>query len=103
SSTYGLPRSLQNTVAPSIALYARLLSLPNNAARLISLMRRALLHDRQMLPRPDTDRLRWWRLDDDRARSSIPAADRCRGPASGLRRASAANEHPNRARNRDTS
>src|SRR6185312_12755136 len=38
SSTYGLPRSLQNTVAPSIDLYARLFSLPNSATRLISPM-----------------------------------------------------------------
>src|SRR5882672_4834437 len=38
SSTYGLPRNLQNTVAPSIALYASASSLPNRAARLISVM-----------------------------------------------------------------
>src|ERR1700761_4671567 len=37
SSTYGLPRSLQKTVAPSMPLYAIGLSLPNSATRLISL------------------------------------------------------------------
>src|SRR4026209_2707743 len=39
SSTYGLPRSLQNTVALSMALNATLLSFPNDEDRLISLMR----------------------------------------------------------------
>src|SRR5699024_3661850 len=38
SSTYGLPRNLQNTVAPSMALYPIGLSLPNRVVRAISLM-----------------------------------------------------------------
>src|SRR6187549_2567059 len=36
SSTYGLPRILQNNVALSIALYGRGPSLPNRVLRLIS-------------------------------------------------------------------
>src|SRR6185437_1035962 len=50
SSTYGLPRSLQNTVAPSIDLYARLFSLPNSATRLISPIGSLLLVDQQKSP-----------------------------------------------------
>src|SRR5688500_9055895 len=40
SSTYGLPRSLQNVVAPSMALNANELSLPKRVVREISLMQR---------------------------------------------------------------
>src|SRR5688572_19811505 len=102
SSTYGLPRSLQNTVAPSMALYARLFNLPNNADRLISLMTWFPRLDSRTLRHSGRDRLHPGLQDDGQAMSSNPADDLDRAASAGPLASEAAGVRPTRTRNSHT-